>query len=439
MQARISVIKSNLIAMYAPAHRGDYQDYIVTIVVNILAQLCIVVSGILTARLLGPVGKGELTTVLFIPNLMLSIGILSLPQATAFYISRRSLDGRSVQATGFWMSLGLGLVEAAILYPLIPILLGSKGVVVILIARISLIYLPIAFTGFTLLGIEQGYQHFKKYNLLKHLPTFLYALLLIGMAIIRAADVSTFVMGFLLSQLIASTVLVVSSGRRLILPHKDVRIEYGRSLFKQGLVYTMPALSGILLMRADLAILIPTVSAGEVGLYSAALAIAMGQNVLTSSIIQVNFPKVCSANQMECYRIILNQLKKAIAPIFLIAVSLALVSPLIIKYLLGSAFAAAHGTTLILIAAIMVWCVGQIIDNGLRGAGLGLPSSLSYVGGIAVLLVFAACFVPRFRALGMAIAFFLAQVATTAALLAALYRFNKKTRNTSLSDSRREV
>jgi O-antigen/teichoic acid export membrane protein len=296
-------------------------------------------------------------------------------------------------------------------------------------AKISLVYLPIAFSGFTLLGVDQGRQRFVKYNLLKHLPTFFYALLLVGLAIMKSASIPFIVMGFLFSQLIATAILVASSGRELAPPRKGDRLACGRSILRQGLIYTMPALSGIILMRADLALLIPMVSARELGLYSAALAIAMGQNVLTSSIVQVNFPKVCAVGQAECSRIISRQLRKSIAPIILIALALAASSPLIIRYLLGSSFASAQNTTFVLIAAVMMWCIGQIIDNGLRGAGLGLPSTLAYIIGLLSLLAWAALLVPKYGALGMGVAFFLAQAAATAALIVALFRFVRKLRS----------
>lgn len=422
----IGPIAASLRERYAPLFDGTYRDYVLTIGTNIIAQICLVVTGILTARLLGPAGKGDLTTVLYIPSLMLSFGILSLPQSIALHISRGAGDRQKIESAGFWMSLLLGCAEAAALYPFIPLLLGSKDPSIVRMARICLIYLPIAFAGFSLLGADQGYQRFKRYNVLKHLPTLLYALLLVGMAVFRAVRIEVIVIGFLASQFIATAILITSFRKHLSFDLSVLKGECGRALLRQGLIYTMPALSGLLLMRADLAILVPLVTSEKVGLYSAALAIAMGQNVLTSSIVQVNFPKVCSADRATCARIIRNQLGKALVPIVLIAGILAAVSPLIIRFLLGPAFLGAQGTALVLIAAIMIWCIGQIVDNGLRGAGMGLPSSLSYLAGIGVLGAAAAWLVPRAGPLGMAMAFLLAQVAATGALLAALKRFTKR-------------
>lgn len=408
--------------------QSERKDYATTFLATGLIQGCNIITGILTARFLGPIGKGELTTVLWLPSLVLAVGSFSLPQAAAFHVSRNPTKGNVITAVSFWISLILGAIEAAILYPFLPLILGSNNANLILMSRIFLLYLPITFVGLTLLGIEQGYQRFARYNYLRLLPTVFYLLYLIGLAILRTASVRNILVGNLISQLVASLTLTKFASKDLVL--KGIRIwrAQGKTLLRQGLLYSLPALSGIILMRADLAILIHMVSPEEVGYYSAALAVAMGQNGLASSLIQVNFPKVSTISSGKAAFVIRRQLNKSIVPLTLMGITVALCSPLIIKYLFGPAFIAAQKITIVLVATITIWGIGQIVENGLRGLGLGLPGAVANLVGFLSLLISASYFVRTYKALGMAISLMLSQVIVTILLIAYLRRINLQCR-----------
>ena len=152
-----------------------------------------------------------------------------------------------------------------------------------------MIYLPIAFIGLTLLGRDEGTQKFARYNALKILPPLFYVSGLSVLAIIKRATVGN-VLLISLGQFAASAIRVVVPGSRLF-PH-DWKYALGLSkkIAIQGLIFSLPALSGIILMSADIALLIHMISAEQVGYYSVALAIALGQTGIASSLIQVNFP-----------------------------------------------------------------------------------------------------------------------------------------------------
>ena len=82
----------------------------------LVIQLAGVLSGILSARLLGPEGRGLLVVVYLIPGLACAVRNLSLPMAVAYLISKREYETRSVTASAFWLSLAMAGLVFAILF-----------------------------------------------------------------------------------------------------------------------------------------------------------------------------------------------------------------------------------------------------------------------------------------------------------------------------------
>ena len=345
-----------------------------------------------------------------------------MPQSVAFHVSRQPNKADTIAAVGFWMALGLGCVEAVILLPVVPAVLGPKGVHLITISRIYLIYLPIAFIGLTLLGRDQGTQKFARYNALKILPPLFYVSGLSVLAIIKRATVGNVLLISLLGQFAASAIRVGVPGSRLF-PH-DWKYALGLSkkIAKQGLIFSLPALSGIILMSADIALLIHMVSAEQVGYYSVALAIALGQTGIASSLIQVNFPKVASASSQEGKFILWRQFKKSIVPIIGMGAIVAICTPFFVKYLFGMKFLPSLPVAYFLIVAIMIWGMGQVLENGLRGMGSAGPGTIANIVGLCVLIPSAFLLVPTRQATGMAAALLVAQSVVFLILLVSVRR-----------------
>lgn len=402
------------------------KDYFTTFMGTLVIQACGVITGILTARLLGPVGKGEVATVLWLPNLMVSVGILGLPQATAFLVSRQRDRGQALTAVGFWTALALGVVQAAVIFPLVPAILGPKAAHLVGISRLFLVYIPVAYFGLTLLGIDQGYQKFGRYNLLRMLPPLLYVVSLIVLVFVKSANVTNVLLANLAAQLIASAIRAGVAGKRLFQARWAAFLDEGKALFKQGFVFFWPALAGIVLMKTDFALLIHLETSEQLGFYAAAMAIALGQTGVSTSLIQVSFPKVSSISRPAAVAMLRRHLAKAVVPIAGMALIVALLSPFIIKYLFGPSFLPALPMTYVLIGAISVWGISQVLENGLRAMGYGAPGAIANGIGILVLVASSLVLVKPLRGLGMAISLGLALLAVVGVLWICLRRVSDR-------------
>jgi len=408
----------------APRSRSIAKDYTLTLTATGLIHGIGILTGIITARLLGPAGKGDLATVLWLPSLMTMAGILGLPQAVAFEVSRNSHRDDILSATGFWLGLLIGIVEVALLYPLIPYILGPTKQHLIVPTRWFLFYIPLAFVGLTLLGVDQGRQHFVRYNILRLLPAIFYVIGLLFLWLVSKFNVFTVVLCNLLAQLIATVIRVRVAGQNLISFSPVSLINIGKHLIKLALKFHLPTITGIILMRTDMLLLIRLVPSEKIGYYSVAMAIAMVQTGVATSLVQVNFPKVAGTHDRSV-NLMLHQFRIAQPIILLTAATIALLSPWVIRYLFGPAFLPASLPAFILIGALAIWGINQILDNGLRALGYGMPGTMANGIGLSVLIILGYILTSQYSILGMAVSVLLAQACVFITLILILRKHGK--------------
>lgn len=107
----------------------EIRAWIYSLLVNISILLLGIVTGVLVARLLLPEGRGALSAILFWPQFVAGIGLLSLPQAITYITGRQNceLDKGTLLATSALLALLLSIAVGLITYPILPYLLTEAG------------------------------------------------------------------------------------------------------------------------------------------------------------------------------------------------------------------------------------------------------------------------------------------------------------------------
>jgi O-antigen/teichoic acid export membrane protein len=395
-------------------------DYIGTFGTTLFMQGLSVVIGIVLARSLGPEGKGQLATVFWLPSLVMSAGILALPQGVAFKVSRQSDRYQEWLTSGFLLSLVLGTAEILVLYPLVPHILGADKQSLVPLTRLYLFYLPAVFCGLTLLCSDQGRQAFAQYNFLRALPVALYFAGIFGLWVLGRLSVGAVVLCNLLTQIMATAIRAGLAWKYLI-PGRVLFSSAGKEILRQGVRFHLPALAGLLLSKADMFLLIRLVSDQDIGYYSVAMTIAMVQISMSTSIVQVAFPRVAASQTSESLhqsaQVLLRQFRLAQPLVLGMGALMALLAPFVVRFLYGSQFLPALPIALILVGAMALWGLSNLVDNGLRGMGHGMPGVQANGVGLMALLVSGLLFTRTYGAGGMAIAVLLAQACVLVILL----------------------
>src|SRR6267142_4469162 len=102
-----------------------------------------VVTSLLSAWALGPVGRGDLIVVLMWPAIFTMVAQLGLPSAYRFWVARRPECTSALFANGVIFTMVIGLITLALAELTIPLLIGHRSPEVLRLARIYLLVIPV--------------------------------------------------------------------------------------------------------------------------------------------------------------------------------------------------------------------------------------------------------------------------------------------------------
>jgi O-antigen/teichoic acid export membrane protein len=393
----------------APTLRPLERAFAQTFIANAMMLVIGAATGILAARILGPLGRGELAAIFYYPMIIAQLGRLGIHEATAFEVSRRPQDEDELLRAGFGLALILGLPQVILGAPMVSFLLPADKIHLAGIIHWFMAFIILAQCNWVLLGADQGKFRFGRFNILQVLPSALYVAAMIGFWVMGRADVTTFTIACLGSYLLALLVRMAFC-YRIIVARLPVWADMKRLLVR-GFSLHVAHLGLIGMNGTDMLVLVSLLPSDQVGLYAAALALAWGQVALSNALSQVGFVKIAGeTDRIAAKASLLNQFRIAqLISLALVGLFL-LTSPYMMRYAFGQAFMPAVPVAFWLIGALGVAGLTNVLDTGFRALGRSWVAGLGYGVGVAVMIVGALCLVPTDGILAMAKVRFLSSV-----------------------------
>lgn len=368
---------------------------------GLAGQAALLVSGVVSARLLGVEDRGHLALLAFFPGLLVQIGTLGLPVAATYYIARAPSHSRAL-AVMLWR---VGVVQCAVLLALhvgvLAAVLGASGSDVLTASAISLVALP-AFLGHTYgLAVLQGTGHFKAFNLYRLLPVALNAVLVLGAAAYGAAGLEVFVALWAGSLLVAGLLTSVTAVRAL--PSVgDGEPPPLNQMVKFGLKGFLGSASPLETFRLDMAVIGLFLSPTSLGLYVAGMAFTNLPRFMAQSVGMVAYPTVAGRSGPDGRRLMWR------FTLLVSTVSAALVGALeltagaLVPALFGDAFQDAVPITRILLLSALFLSMRRILSDAARGAGQPEAGTIAEVVSWVALLPALAVLAPLLGVRGVA-------------------------------------
>ena len=387
---------------------------------NAAILLCGLATGVLSARLLGPEGRGALAVVLFWPQLITSLGLLSLPAAMIFRRGRPDADRIALAATGAWLALGLSALGVLVGCLALPFLLRGSSAGALAQAYL-LAFVPFNFLALTLLALDQGDLRFARYNLSRLLPSAAYLTGLLVLWRLDAVSVASLVWASWLGTALTAVLRLYQCRAAL---RARPSLAEARRLAGFGARLHGAAVLAVLLAQADRLVVITFWDDASLGLYVVALTLATaGLNVGTGAFTVLLLPRLARASDSEAQRRIMGQTLRYVTLLLTAGTALLLLlCPWLLPFLFGQAYAGAVGVCLLLLVACLPAALRQVIVSGLSGTGDWRPRILAHA---LALGTFAALVWPLARALGVLgipLALLIANAVALAYLLAFLQR-----------------
>lgn len=389
--------------------RPSVRATLTTTMVNVIVLCLNLGTGLLTARFLGPEGRGEFAAMLLWPQFLASLLTLGLPQAITFDMVRHPADQRGIVGVTLLLSLGLGLLAMALGAVVIPIWVGHYDAGVLAMAQAAMALAPVILIVWAVNGCLQAHGLFTLYNRNLYLQP---ALALAGMSILALLDRITPFTAVLATVLAALPVLAVNLVwlYRIQRPRLVEPIRNGARLLRYGLRSCGIQLLNALSQQFDSIYVLGVLNPAAVGLYVVARSAAKPTMLFATSMNAVLFPKASALSSGEAVDLAALAARVGIVAAVTIALPLATVGTLLIGLLYGQEFLGAARPFQILVAEGAITAITLTLAQAFMTVGRpGVVTVLqltSFLAGALLLVVL----VPSYGILGAATALLSAAV-----------------------------
>ncbi len=288
----MSTAPADSIALHAPrpvAQRGAHA------VIQSIASKAVILglqaaTGILTARVLRPEGRGELAAMILWPLFVASVTTLGVPSSLIYFLRRRPEERERLIINGLTMAAGLGVLAAAITALLLPWWLRQYSDSVVHAAEWFLVTVPLC--SITLAGraaLEASHD-FSASNAIQTLTPF--ATLVVLVLFLGLHRLNPFTAGIAyIAASIPAFWFMAHRVRRVCTKAESPR----KAVMKQILGYGIRSygidLLGTLVLQVDQVLVVSLLSPSAMGSYVVVLSLSRMLNLFQNSVVMVLFPK----------------------------------------------------------------------------------------------------------------------------------------------------
>ena len=372
-----------------------------TFLTSLAIQGCGLVTGILSARILGPQGRGELATVLLWPVILSNLGLLGCNWSLARAVACDPLGESDKVCSAAVLGLVTSSLFSAFGYFLLPRVLPHDRMHLLSLARVCLFLIPLDVFNQILLAIEHGRMRWRRFNVVRVSYFLFYLSLVLLIWSGHLAELRWFVWAFLASQLLA--VLVRLRVQRKIFAHGNPHLSECRRLLFSGFPFLGATAGNLLTLQIDTILVVSLMSAEAAGIYVVASAFSNAQFSIGDALGITSFAALSNEKEIAAQEKILTETFRQST---LLSAGLALLLSCLIPFLVllffGNGFKQAVRPAVVLSLAAALTASGNILNQGLRGAGRPYAGLTSQLVGSGVLLLAAAMLLKPFGLMGMA-------------------------------------
>ncbi len=369
-------------------------------------------TGILTARVLMPSGRGELAAMTIWPLLLAYLSSLGMPSAIIYSLRLYKQDSARLIPTAILSSFALGSLAALAGIGSLPFWLRHYPYPVVRASQWFLLAVPacaVIQTGRAVLEVSG-------LNILSNtVQVSQPAATLVMLICFMAAHHLTPVLGGLAYTLatVPTLLIVLSQLRRLLAANWRMHWRSARMLAGYGVRSFGIDILGALAFQVDQVLVINLLTPAAMGTYGVALSLSRMLNLFQGSVITVLFPRAAGRSPADI--LALTEFSARVSTLLTVgcAASAALVGPFLLRSLYGAAYASAKVPFEVMLAEVSLNGAAFILAQAYMALGRpGLVTVIQSVGlGLSVPLLL--LLIPRWGILG----------AATALLLSTLARF----------------
>lgn len=262
-----------------------------TTLANILILVVNIMTGIITARLLGPNDKGVQAAVILWPGLLISLSAIGLPAALLYHIKKSNESVSTLLSSALALSMLAGILATGIGVIFVPLWLAKYPPGIIHVTQIYMLFIPIAVLNSIYTSVIQARGDFQTFNGFRLLQPLVTLAILFVLAATNSVTASTAAFAFLCPSIPALFWLWLRT--RHLYP---VSFKLFPRVYRKLLSYGFRSYSGDILAVAvsqlDKVIIVSLLSPASMGIYAVAFSLARMLVVFRTAVSSVILPKM---------------------------------------------------------------------------------------------------------------------------------------------------
>jgi len=371
-----------------------------------LTLLLSLATAAITARWLGPEGRGQLALALLVPGMLQLFLSFGINTANVYFTGSRRLSIAELTANSVAFALLGTLVGCLIALSLVtgrllPVIVPGVPTGYVFLGMLAL---PLGLLSSNFSSVLQGLRRIMTLNVLRVLQVAL----VVPMLLLFVIWLKMGVAGAILASLGASIFILAGTTRCLrcedvaFWPRWNQRVI--RSTFAFGLKGYVGDLLQFFNYRLDAFIVNAFIGPVGVGIYGASVTLAELLWQLPNSVGFVIFPRAAGTDHEAMNRFTPRVFWIVLAISSMGAIVLALFGRLVIRIILSAAFLDAYVPLVALLPGVVLLGAGKVLTNDI--AGRGYPHYNSIVAGVALVITVALdlLLIPRMGVVGAALA-----------------------------------
>ncbi len=361
-----------------------------TLVVRIFIIVINMGTGIITARFLGPEGRGEQAAMLLWPQFLAYTITLGLPKSLLYNLKKHPEEKSELFAAALLMGTGLGMVATLVGIMFMPQWLSQYSPEVIRYAQWFMVTAPLALLGVTFMAAFESQEEFTIANQVRYLGPIGTLTTLVVLILTRAVTPFNVALAYALPSVPIQIWMLTRLWNRFR-PRWRGLGESLKWLTSYGLRSYGIDLLGALSGQIGSVLVVGLLTATSMGLYTVALSLSRMLNMFEDAIVTVLLPKAAARPIEEVVALTGRAVRISTFLTLLCIIPLMLLCPVLLSLLYGSEFMGAVPVFRILLIEIMLngmtWVLAQaFMASGqpgtvtlLQGVGLGLTVPLMLV------------------------------------------------------------
>jgi len=364
------------------------------------------VTAAITARWLGPAGKGQLAMIFMVPGMLQMFLGLGLGPANVYYVAAGRLPIHQLTANSVTFSIlgtvvGFMVILLLVMSDLLPIVLPGVSSAYLMLGMIAL---PIGLLVVNFNAILQGLQRIYTLNMLN----IIRALLTVSFLSILVIGLKFGMLGAVIATLASQFVMLIVIGWRVKQEGAHFWPKWKPKVMRPTLNYSLKCYVGNLLQffnyRLDMFIVNFFIGPAGVGIYGVSVVIAELLWQLPNAASFVIFPKSANSNQAAMNRFTPRVFWIILAFTIVGAIGLALFGKFAIRIVFSSAFLDAYIPLLILLPGVVLLGAGKVLTNDIAGRGYPHYNSITSGVVLAATIIFDLLLIPSMGVVGAALA-----------------------------------